>query len=300
MCVLLRSTSIFPSRMCVLLRSTSIFPSRMCVLLRSSIFRIPDVNSFFFVAMSETEQVPTPVVEDDIKVFCGNLPFAITDEEISEFFGSCGQITSVAIIKRFGRSLGFGFVSFATTPEAEKAVLLDKTELSGRAINVEIAHKKAPVAEGEKPERKPRSKKDKSRKPAAETEGSEDVTDLAARIDDVDIDDEKKLDTPKQRTRKPRQKREPYTGPLSETMLFVSNLPFKVKDDDLRAIFQEFNVISARVICLADGKSKGFGFVEVETHEEQSRVLNEFSSIVVDGRELIVKQANAVPVKDEP
>lgn len=103
--------------------------------------------------------------------------------------------------------------------------------------------------------------------------------------------------TPRSRgARAPRPKREPPTGELSETMLFVSNLPYKVKDDDLKAIFQEFKVTSARVVCLRNGMSKGFGFVEVDSHEEQARVLNEFSSIVVDGRELIVKQAQKTQV----
>lgn len=48
--------------------------------------------------------------------------------------------TQVQIIKRGTRSLGYGFVTYATESEAQKAVsLLNKREIAGREINVEGA-----------------------------------------------------------------------------------------------------------------------------------------------------------------
>lgn len=59
-----------------------------------------------------------------------------------------GCISSdVQIILRGSRSLGYGFVTFENTDDAEKAVATtDKTEIEGRQVNVEIA-KPAPVSQ---------------------------------------------------------------------------------------------------------------------------------------------------------
>ncbi|KAH9443031.1 hypothetical protein MJO28_014363 [Puccinia striiformis f. sp. tritici] len=82
------------------------------------------------------------------KVFVGNLSFATKDEQLREVFSVHGEISDVQIIYRGTRSLGYGFVTFATREESEKAVAAtDKTEIDGRAINVEIA-KPAPGTPG--------------------------------------------------------------------------------------------------------------------------------------------------------
>ena len=54
-----------------------------------------------------------------------------------------------------------------------------------------------------------------------------------------------------------------------ETKLFVGSLPWGVSDDMLREAFEQAGtVISARVITDRDtGRSRGFGFVEMETEE---------------------------------
>jgi RNA recognition motif-containing protein len=48
--------------------------------------------------------------------------------------------------------------------------------------------------------------------------------------------------------------------------LFVGNLPWSATEDDLRTKFGEFgNVISARIVTdKFSGKSRGFGFVDME------------------------------------
>jgi RNA recognition motif-containing protein len=65
---------------------------------------------------------------------------------VLDFLFDLSTSSDVQIIYRGTRSLGYGFVTFATCEEAEKAVAAtDKTEIDGRAINVEIA-KPAPVS----------------------------------------------------------------------------------------------------------------------------------------------------------
>jgi len=83
--------------------------------------------------------------DDDFghKVFVGNLSFQTNEEELAQFFASAGNVLKANIITRGTRSLGYGFVSFETLAEAESATQqLDKKELGGRDINVEVAKPK--------------------------------------------------------------------------------------------------------------------------------------------------------------
>jgi len=90
-------------------------------------------------AITEALQA-TSIEELGRKVFVGNLNFATHEEQLREIFSKHGTITEVQIIYRSSRSLGYGFVTYATAEEADKAVALtDKTEIEGRTINVEIA-----------------------------------------------------------------------------------------------------------------------------------------------------------------
>jgi len=89
---------------------------------------------------------------------------------------------------------------------------------------------------------------------------------------------------------------------MSETGLFVANLPFKVTDEDLKAIFKDYKVTKARVVRLRSGRSKGFGFVEVDTKAEQDKIMTELKNVVVEGRELVIKVALAnqtAPAEEE-
>lgn len=76
------------------------------------------------------------------KVFVGGLPFATTDEELSQLFGAHGTVASAKVItdRETGRSKGFGFVEFENADEgkaAEKA--LNGTDVGGRSITVNEA-----------------------------------------------------------------------------------------------------------------------------------------------------------------
>ena len=74
--------------------------------------------------------------------------------------------------------------------------------------------------------------------------------------------------------------------------LFVGNLPWSVGDAELEEIFSQYaEVRSARVITDRDtGRSRGFGFVEVETNNAAS-VINAVNGREVEGRPLRVNEA---------
>jgi len=74
------------------------------------------------------------------KVFVGNLSFATKENELAKEFEVSGKVISANIITRGPRSLGYGFVEMDNEVDAENAVkLLDKKEIDGRPINVEVA-----------------------------------------------------------------------------------------------------------------------------------------------------------------
>ena len=77
-----------------------------------------------------------------MKVYVGNLPFSVDDEKLREIFAAFGEVTEVQVIKdKFsGRSKGFGFVTFATKEDAEKAIAkLNDKEVEGRNLKVNEA-----------------------------------------------------------------------------------------------------------------------------------------------------------------
>jgi len=74
------------------------------------------------------------------KVFVGNLAFRTTDQALQEAFSKHGEVKSGVIITRGRRSLGYGFVEFATTEQASASVdKMNKAEIFGRQIKVELA-----------------------------------------------------------------------------------------------------------------------------------------------------------------
>ncbi|MFA4931032.1 MAG: RNA-binding protein [Patescibacteria group bacterium] len=76
------------------------------------------------------------------KLFVGNLPFKMTDDELNQLFAEFGSVTSANVLtdRETGRSRGFGFVEFETEEQAKAAIAaLDQKEIEGRNIKVDIA-----------------------------------------------------------------------------------------------------------------------------------------------------------------
>ena len=85
--------------------------------------------------------------ENPKKLFVGNLPYRITEDELRELFGQYGELTEVKLIidRMTGRSRGIAFVEYATEEEAAAAIeALHNYELEGRAMMVNIARPQAP------------------------------------------------------------------------------------------------------------------------------------------------------------
>lgn len=80
-------------------------------------------------------------------------------------------------------------------------------------------------------------------------------------------------------------------GTPSTNLLFVANLPFSLENQGLEDVFAAHNVKSAKVIFNKNGRSKGFGFVEVATEKDQVAALEALHDKPVQGRTIAVKVA---------
>jgi RNA recognition motif-containing protein len=84
------------------------------------------------------------------------------------------------------------------------------------------------------------------------------------------------------------------------TNLFIGRLSFNTTDDSLHALFAQYGkVISARVATDRDsGRSKGFGFVEMENDEEAQSAIKALDGKTFEDREIVVNVAR--PKEDRP
>ncbi|ORX62602.1 hypothetical protein DM01DRAFT_1297285 [Hesseltinella vesiculosa] len=183
------------------------------------------------------------------KVFVGNLSFSTRKDGLADYFSRVGKVAKASVIRRGHlRSAGYGFVTFEDPEDAEKATQeLNKTELDGREITVELAKPKP-----DEPRRRRRSSTQHQAKPTV----------------------------------------------ASKTRIFVANLPYATTDDELSALFETFTIESASIARLRNGRSKGYGFVEVSSEKEQANIIENFKDIKVGDRDVSVKVA-LMPVKGD-
>lgn len=84
-------------------------------------------------------------MEQQNKLYVGNLPYETTDQSLNEMFSEQGEVTEAVVItdRMSGRSKGFGFVTFAKDEDADKASkALDGKDVNGRNIKVNLAKAK--------------------------------------------------------------------------------------------------------------------------------------------------------------
>lgn len=79
--------------------------------------------------------------------------------------------------------------------------------------------------------------------------------------------------------------------------LFVAGLPYDLDDAELEEIFEKFGkVVSAKVAMDKEtGKSRGFGFVEMENDAEGKEAIEHLNDISLGKKPLVVKQAEDRP-----
>lgn len=82
--------------------------------------------------------------------------------------------------------------------------------------------------------------------------------------------------------------------------IYVGNLPWSVKDDELRQLFTEFGDVSSDNVIMDkfSGRSRGFGFVEMPDSSAAENAIKALNEKEVGGRNLRVNEAK--PREERP
>lgn len=82
--------------------------------------------------------------------------------------------------------------------------------------------------------------------------------------------------------------------------LYVSNIAFRLKDDELRQAFEPYGeIVSSKIIMDRDtGRSRGFGFVEFSSREAGQAAIDALNGIDLGGKEISVSEAR--PREERP
>ena len=82
--------------------------------------------------------------------------------------------------------------------------------------------------------------------------------------------------------------------------IYVWNLSYGVSDDQLREVFEAYGTVSsAKVISdKYSGRSKGFGFVEMDDDNEAKSAIEDLDGAEIDGRAVKVNEAR--PREERP
>lgn len=75
--------------------------------------------------------------------------------------------------------------------------------------------------------------------------------------------------------------------------LYVGNLSYSVTKEDLKEMFSEYKSITETFLIedRATGRSKGFGFVEIEDSSEADKAIKEMDGKSIQGRNIRVNEA---------
>jgi cold-inducible RNA-binding protein len=82
--------------------------------------------------------------------------------------------------------------------------------------------------------------------------------------------------------------------------LFIGSLPFATTSDQLGEIFGKVGkVVEANVVMdKMTGRSRGFGFVEMEKEEDAKKAIDELNGKEIEGRKIFVSEARPQAPRD--
>ena len=86
--------------------------------------------------------------KDGVRLYVGNLPYSVRNEELYKMFADYGEILDVVVMlepDNKERSRGFGFVTMKNQGGADKAVeAINGKELLGREMVCNVAKPRSP------------------------------------------------------------------------------------------------------------------------------------------------------------
>ncbi|GMI91138.1 poly(A) binding protein 2, ARABIDOPSIS POLY(A) BINDING 2, POLY(A) BINDING PROTEIN 2 [Hibiscus trionum] len=253
-------------------------------------------------------------------LYVGDLDATVTDEQLFQTFSQVAQVASVRVCRDLatGRSLGYGYVNYNNPRDAARALdLLNFTPLNNKPIRIMYS------------QRDPSLRKsgtanifiknlDKSidHKALHDTFSSfgnilscKIATDSLGQSKGygfVQFDNEESaqnaidklngmLINDKQVYVGPFLRKQERDGAFDKTKfnnVYVKNISESTTDEDLKTIFGEYGEITSAVVMRdADGKSKGFGFVNFENADDAAKAVEALNGKKFDEKEMYVGKA---------
>lgn len=178
-------------------------------------------------------------------VYCGNLSWSVTDEDLLELMNGAGECSRAQVITYpDGRSKGWGLVEF-TSPEAALEAIEKFTDydLKGRKIFLREDREKGnpgaamPFGVIGEPSAKGAGKGGGKGRGRGRGRGRGGGDYAPPQMDEV----------------------------MGGTALYVGNLPWSATNDDLFGLFSSYNAKAAQVKMGYDGRSRGYGIVRFDS-----------------------------------
>jgi RNA recognition motif-containing protein len=76
--------------------------------------------------------------------------------------------------------------------------------------------------------------------------------------------------------------------------IYVGNIPYALREPEISEVFSKYGkIISIKIITdKYSGRSKGYGFVEMENDEQEEQAIRECNKYEISGRSLVVMKAH--------
>lgn len=253
-------------------------------------------------------------------LYVGDLDFNVTDSQLYDLFNQVGQVVSVRVCRDLStrRSLGYGYVNYSNPQDAARAMeMLNFTPVNGKSIRVMYSHRDPTLRKSGSAnifiKNLDKSIDNKALHDTFSSFGNilsckiaTDSNGQSKGYGFVQYDNEEsaqgaidKLNGMLMNDKQVyvghflrKQERESTTGMTKFNNVYVKNLADSTTDDELKNVFGEFGSITSAVVMRdAEGKSKGFGFVNFENAEDAAKAVDALNGKKFDEKEWYVGKA---------
>ncbi|KAL2498238.1 Polyadenylate-binding protein 2 [Abeliophyllum distichum] len=253
-------------------------------------------------------------------LYVGDLDFNVTDSQLYDLFNQVGQVVSVRVCRDLGtrRSLGYGYVNYSSPQDAARAIeVLNFTPLNNKLIRIMYSHRDPSIRKSGTAnifiKNLDKSIDHKALHDTFSSFGNilsckiaTDPNGQSKGYGFVQFDNEESAQTAIDKLNGMlmndkqvyvghflrKQERESVLNKTKFNNVYVKNLAELTTDDDLKKVFGEHGTITSAVVMRdADGKSKGFGFVNFENADDAAKAVQALDGKKFDEKEWYVGKA---------
>eukprot|EP01091_Cochliopodium_minus_P011374 TRINITY_DN31_c0_g1_i5.p1 TRINITY_DN31_c0_g1~~TRINITY_DN31_c0_g1_i5.p1 ORF type:complete len:472 (+),score=209.11 TRINITY_DN31_c0_g1_i5:54-1469(+) len=246
--------------------------------------------------------------ERSFTLFVNNLPLELDDNDLKDIFQEFHPRNARIINGRNGNSKGYGFVEFNNSRDQNDALrALDQSEINDRVVTVKKStsgnrdNNRRDNSRNNDNRRDNNRNNDNRRDNSRNNDNRRDNRNNDNRRDNRNNNDNRRDNNRNNDNRRNNNNTRPPRNEnreISNTLVYVSNLPFNVDDKGLEEIFKGLKSNKAYITRRRNGYSKGFGFVEFASAEDQKKAV-ESNGTEIGGRKIVVQAAFKVDEKQQ-